>query len=71
MKQSTDIQAKEAKIEESRDRIQALDESINDLQEVLLFTSEELEKLEGKRSAKRTEKMRPQTKDSLKKRSFV
>ncbi|MCW1835649.1 chromosome segregation protein SMC [Bacillus xiamenensis] len=49
MKQSTDIQAKEAKIEESRDRIQALDESIHDLQEVLLFTSEELEKLEGKK----------------------
>ncbi|MDJ0285693.1 MULTISPECIES: chromosome segregation protein SMC [Bacillus] len=49
MKQSTDIQAKEAKIEESRDRIQALDDSIHDLQEVLLFTSEELEKLEGKK----------------------
>ncbi|MDN8817570.1 hypothetical protein Q0M01_14080, partial [Staphylococcus aureus] len=46
---SAAIQAKEAKIEEARDKIQALDESVDELQQVLLLTSEELEKLEGRK----------------------
>lgn len=36
-------------IEETRDKIHALDESVNELQQVLLVTSEELEKLEGRK----------------------
>lgn len=40
---------KEADIEQVRDRAQALDESINDLQQVLLLASEDLEKLEGRK----------------------
>lgn len=46
---SSTIQKKEALLEEMRDQISALDESINDLQQVLLLASEELEKLEGKK----------------------
>ncbi|KKB75631.1 MULTISPECIES: chromosome segregation protein SMC [Bacillus] len=49
MASSSAIQAKEAKIEEARDKIQALDESVDELQQVLLLTSEELEKLEGRK----------------------
>ncbi|MEC0754243.1 chromosome segregation protein SMC [Bacillus haynesii] len=49
MSSSAAIQAKEAKIEEARDKIQALDESVDELQQVLLLTSEELEKLEGRK----------------------
>lgn len=47
--ESSAISAKEAKIEDARDKIQALDESVNELQQVLLVTSEELEKLEGRK----------------------
>lgn len=47
--ESSAISAKEAKIEDTRDKIQALDESVNELQQVLLVTSEELEKLEGRK----------------------
>ena len=50
MQLSTEMQAKEAAIVQLRDRITALDESVNDLQEVLLITTEELEKLEGRRN---------------------
>jgi chromosome segregation protein len=46
---SAKLQVKEAKIEETRDHIAALDESITDLQNVLLHASEELEKLEGRK----------------------
>ncbi|HJV32186.1 MAG TPA: chromosome segregation protein SMC [Bacillales bacterium] len=46
---STELQKKEAKIEETRDHVTALDESISDLQNVLLHASEELEKLEGRK----------------------
>ncbi|HJV16915.1 MAG TPA: AAA family ATPase, partial [Bacillales bacterium] len=46
---STKLQKKEAKIEETRDHVTALDESISDLQNVLLHASEELEKLEGRK----------------------
>jgi chromosome segregation protein len=49
VKLSTELQKREAKIEESRDHLSALDESINDLQNVLLHASEELEKLEGRK----------------------
>ncbi|XJZ28469.1 chromosome segregation protein SMC [Bacillota bacterium Lsc_1132] len=44
-----ELQKKEAHIEETRDHITALDESISDLQNVLLHASEELEKLEGRK----------------------
>ncbi|MCY7765090.1 chromosome segregation SMC family protein, partial [Bacillus inaquosorum] len=47
--ESSAISAKEAKIEDTRDKIQALDESVDELQQVLLATSEELEKLEGRK----------------------
>ncbi|MED1014999.1 chromosome segregation protein SMC [Bacillus atrophaeus] len=47
--ESSAISAKEAKIEDTRDKIQALDESVDELQQVLLVTSEELEKLEGRK----------------------
>lgn len=47
--ESSAISAKEAKIEDTRDKIQALDESVDELQQVLLLTSEELEKLEGRK----------------------
>lgn len=40
---------KKQKIEDTRDKIQALDESVDELQQVLLVTSEELEKLEGRK----------------------
>ncbi|MGX6441975.1 chromosome segregation protein SMC [Neobacillus sp. K501] len=49
IKLASTLQIKEAKIEETRDHIAALDESINDLQNVLLYASEELEKLEGRK----------------------
>jgi chromosome segregation protein len=49
IKLSAKLQLKEAKIEETRDHIAALDESITDLQNVLLYASEELEKLEGRK----------------------
>ncbi|RBW67523.1 chromosome segregation protein SMC [Bacillus taeanensis] len=46
---STSIKKGEAKLENNRHELHVLDESINDLQNVLLLTSEELEKLEGKK----------------------
>lgn len=46
---TTSVQKREAAVEEIRDRLTALDESINDLQQVLLIASEELEKLEGRK----------------------
>lgn len=49
IKLSSKLQIKEAKIEETRNQIAALDESITDLQNVLLHASEELEKLEGRK----------------------
>jgi chromosome segregation protein len=60
------LQGKEAKIEEARDQISALDESIADLQNVLLFASEELEKLEGRKEVlKERKKNASQNKDQL------
>ncbi len=46
---SSTIQKKEATLEQARDRMQAIDESISQLQEVLLTTSEELEKLQARK----------------------
>jgi chromosome segregation protein len=46
---SSKLQIKEAKIEETRNQIATLDESISDLQNILLHSSEELEKLEGRK----------------------
>ncbi|NQD65894.1 chromosome segregation protein SMC [Bacillus haikouensis] len=43
------VQKKESILAQTRDKIAALDESVTDLQEVLLSTSEELEKLEGRK----------------------
>lgn len=53
---STKLQSKEAKLVETRDQIAALDESINDLQTLLLHASEELEKLEGRKEVLRERK---------------
>lgn len=47
---SSELQQKEADIEKLRDHMAALDESVSDLQEVLLLTTEELEKLEGRKN---------------------
>jgi chromosome segregation protein len=49
MELSSSLNAKEALLEQLRDQITALDESISDLQNVLLITSEELEKIEGRK----------------------
>lgn len=46
---SATMQKKEAEVASMRDHLTALDESIDDLQQVLLLASEELEKLEGRR----------------------
>ncbi|MFB6466609.1 chromosome segregation protein SMC [Cytobacillus sp. Hz8] len=68
MQLSVSLQAKEAQVEELRDHIQALDESINDLQSVLLHTTEELEKLEGRKEVlKERKKNAFQNKDQLEK----
>ncbi|CAM3415731.1 chromosome segregation protein SMC [Cytobacillus oceanisediminis] len=66
MKLSSVLQNKEAKMEELKDHIAALDESVNDLQEVLLHASEELEKLEGRKEVlKERKKNANQNKDQL------
>lgn len=49
LRQSAVLQKKEAEIEKMRDELTALDESVSDLQNVLLHASEELEKLEGRK----------------------
>ncbi|MEG9296625.1 chromosome segregation protein SMC [Mangrovibacillus sp. Mu-81] len=46
---SARVQKKESVLAQTRQKIAALDESITDLQDVLLSTSEELEKLEGRK----------------------
>ena len=47
---SSELQQKEAEIAKLRDQMTALDESVSDLQDVLLVTTEELEKLEGRKN---------------------
>jgi len=67
LKLSSGLQVKEAKIVETRDKISALDESITDLQNVLLHASEELEKLEGRKEVlKERKKNAAQNKEQLK-----
>ncbi|MCM3089556.1 MULTISPECIES: chromosome segregation protein SMC [unclassified Cytobacillus] len=66
MKLSAVIQNKEAKVEELKDQIAAIDESVNDLHDVLLYASEELEKLEGRKEVlKERKKNASQNKDQL------
>ncbi|MEK3855153.1 chromosome segregation protein SMC [Cytobacillus sp. FSL H8-0458] len=66
LKLSAIIQNKEAKMEELKDHIAAIDESVNDLQDVLLHASEELEKLEGRKEVlKERKKNASQNKDQL------
>ncbi len=68
MQNSSVLQGKEARLEELRDQMTALDESISDLQNVLLETSEELEKLEGKKEVlKERKKNASQNKEQLQK----
>ena len=47
---STQLQQKEANIASIRDQMTATDESVSDLQDVLLIMTEELEKLEGRKN---------------------
>ena len=62
------MQRSEAQIEDWRDKAAALDESINDLQQVLLAASEELEKLEGRKEVlKERKKNTTQNKSQLEK----
>lgn len=49
LKLSANMQKREAEVERMRDHLTALDDSIDDLQQVLLLASEELEKLEGRK----------------------
>lgn len=66
LKISSQIKVDEVKIDEFRAKMQALDESINDLQDILLVTSEQLEKTEGKKEVlKERKKNYHQTKESL------
>lgn len=63
---STELQKQEANIVEAREHNAALDESISDLQDVLLHTSEELEKLEGRKEVlKERKKNAVKNKDQL------
>ncbi|WP_102262167.1 chromosome segregation protein SMC [Mesobacillus jeotgali] len=68
IQQSAVLQKKEAEIEKMRDQLAALDESVSDLQNVLLHASEELEKLEGRREVlKERKKNASQNKGQLEK----
>ncbi|MFT8319457.1 MAG: chromosome segregation protein SMC [Bacillus sp. (in: firmicutes)] len=68
LKISSLLQGKEAKMEETKNHIAALDESIDDLQQVLLLVSEELEKLEGKKEVlKERKKNATQNREQLEK----
>jgi chromosome segregation protein len=66
IRMSAELQKKEAQVEQIRDHITALDESVSDLQEVLLQASEELEKLEGRKEVlKERKKNASQNKQQL------
>ncbi|MGX2959226.1 chromosome segregation protein SMC [Peribacillus sp. JNUCC 23] len=68
MELSISLQKKEADVENIRDHIYALDESVNELQAVLLHASEELEKLEGRKEVlKERKKNASQNKHQLEK----
>jgi len=49
LKLAATMQKREADVERMKEHLSALDDSIDDLQQVLLLTSEELEKLEGRK----------------------
>lgn len=67
LKLSSMLQNKEAKMEEVKNEVAALDESIDDLQQVLLLVSEELEKLEGRKEVlKERKRMQHKIEISLK-----
>lgn len=62
------LHTREIKIDETRNRLSALDESIDDLQQVLLLASEELEKLEGRKEVlKERKKNAQQNREQLEK----
>ncbi|MFI8686303.1 chromosome segregation protein SMC [Rossellomorea sp. NPDC077527] len=67
---SASIHQKEAILTQTRDKIAALDESISSLQEVLLSTSEELEKLEGRKQVLVERKKNSSTNESQLKQSI-
>ncbi|MGP7817541.1 chromosome segregation protein SMC [Niallia sp. 01092] len=68
LKLSSLLQGKEAKMEETKNYLSALDESIDNLQQVLLAVSEELEKLEGKKEVlKERKKNAAQNREQLEK----
>lgn len=68
MELSISLQKKEADVKNIRDHIYALDESVNELQAVLLHASEELEKLEGRKEVlKERKKNASQNKHQLEK----
>lgn len=68
IKLAVELQTREADIAETRDRTAALDESIQDLQNVLLHASEELEKLEGRKEVlKERKKNAAKNKEQLEK----
>ncbi|MBW3113901.1 chromosome segregation protein SMC [Bacillus sp. MCCB 382] len=67
---SASIHKKEAILTRTRDKIAALDESISNLQEVLLATSEELEKLEGRKQVLVERKKNSSTNESQLKQSI-
>ncbi|WP_445488306.1 chromosome segregation protein SMC [Niallia sp. 03133] len=71
LKLSSLLQGKEAKMEETKNHIAALDESIDELQQVLLLASEELEKLEGKKEVlKERKKNATQNREQLEKNRY-
>ena len=67
-KQSALLQTKEVEFENKREHLAGLDEYINNLQKVLLHTSEDLEKLEGRKEVlKERKKNTSQNKEQLEK----
>lgn len=68
MAMSAKLQKEEANLTERRDHLSAIDESISDLQNVLISATEELEKLEGRKEVlKERKKNANHNKDQLQK----
>ncbi|OIJ13195.1 chromosome segregation protein SMC [Anaerobacillus alkalilacustris] len=69
---SSQIKVEEVNIDQYREKMHALDESINELQDILLSTSEQLEKNEGQKEVlKERKKNYHQTKESFLKKLEV
>ncbi|WP_280769014.1 chromosome segregation protein SMC [Salipaludibacillus daqingensis] len=67
----SEVQSQEAKIQRARADMQAMDESIEDLQNILLSTSEDLEKQEGQKEVwKERRKNYSQNKDQFREELF-